>query len=119
LRQSTALIRPRRCMAEAIARGDAMLSVQRTGDTMAIEAQTSDRPFRNLKNVTPSDTSDAVNVRPDARGIITLTAGNVSLVDANGETLSFVGLGPATIIPCETIKRVRVTGTTANVADGL
>ena len=84
---------------------------------MTVEAQTSDRPFRSLKNITPSDSGD--NIRADARGLILLSAGNLSVTDANSETLSFVGLPAGYILPCETLKRVRVTGTTAAVADGL
>lgn len=66
-------------------------------------------PGRNAAAVTPNDSAD---LSVTARALYIGGAGNVSLVTANGDTVTFVGLAAGSVLPV-TAARVRLTDTTA------
>lgn len=66
-------------------------------------------PGETAAAVTPSD---SVNLTADARSLYIGGAGNASVVTANGDTVTFVGLLAGSILPVR-IRRVNATDTTA------
>lgn len=69
----------------------------------------------NAVSITPSDSSD---LSPWIRALYIGGAGNVSVITAGGQTVTFSGLPAGTILPLH-IRRVNATGTTATSLVGL
>ena len=73
--------------------------------------------FNTPQLIVKSDT--VTNVRVDARVLIVLTEGTLSVLYTNGVTLPFGTLLAGTLLPCEGAQRVNSTGSVATVADAL
>lgn len=69
--------------------------------------------YQTAADITPSDTADQ-----SYRAIYVGGAGNVSVVTAGGNTVTFTAPPVGTIIPID-VTRVRSTGTTATLLLGL
>lgn len=65
--------------------------------------------------ITPSDSVDLTYV---TRGIYVGSAGNLAVIMANGDTVTFVGISAGAIHPIQA-KRVKLTGTTAGSLVGV
>lgn len=64
--------------------------------------------------ITPSDAADIPN--GPVKGVVTTSAGNLSVIPADSATaIAFVGVGVG-FIPPYVVRRVMATGTTATVA---
>ena len=67
------------------------------------------QPARRAEAVTPHDTNELTLV---SRGLWVGGAGNVAVVMAEGDEVTFVGVSAGTLLPfC--VKQVKATGTTA------
>ena len=66
-------------------------------------------PYVDAAAVTPSDGTDLTNT---TRGLFIGGAGNVTVIMANGETVTFTAPVVGTILPIR-VTRVKATGTTA------
>ena len=71
-------------------------------------------PAKDWSAVTPSDTTVH---NPPLRGLWVGTTGDVAIESASGNTATFVGVQG--ILPCENIRRVLATDTTATDIVGL
>ncbi|MEZ4684194.1 MAG: hypothetical protein R2932_59285 [Caldilineaceae bacterium] len=66
-------------------------------------------PAENAFSITPSDGSDLANT---TRGLYVGVSGDVAVITAGGDTVTFVGLAAGIIHPIRAA-RVKSTGTTA------
>lgn len=81
----------------------------------AYKAESPDTPARRLEAITPHDVNELAYV---TRGLYVGTAGNVSVVDVTGNTVTIPNVPAGAILPI-CIKQVRLTGTTASNMVGL
>ena len=78
-------------------------------DTFSNFAEGMDSPQHDAFAVTPSDT---VALPYTTRGLYVGTAGNVAVVMAGGQTVTFVGVPTGTLLPIR-VSQVMATGTSA------
>lgn len=73
------------------------------------------QPARNAVAITPSDTTDLTIA---TRGIYIGGAGNVAVIMAGGQTVTFTALATGIVHPLS-VARVKSTGTTATTIIGV
>lgn len=79
---------------------------------LVVPSRDTSGPALGSRAVTPSDTVDIVG--GPARALWVVVAGNLSFVDAEGNTVNLTAVPAFTVVPVAAT-RVRATGTTATV----